>query len=303
MKGVFDTRPHSGYDDEASFLYHFPNNYLPVAMQLVGDWVVFREPRREGGRQAYVAAALVTHLSPDPSDQTHTYAFVDYYTTFDGLVQLRRADGRYYEDRLNGVPSHLVGRTLQGHSVRGITEIEFDAIVASGLAKTLAPANPIRVGLTDPIVDLNGYELVAPPGEQPRRMAQVLMNRKVRDAAFRLKVLAAYDDTCAVTGTRIVNGGGRAEAQAAHIWAVQDGGPDLVQNGLALSATVHWLFDRHLISLTDDCRLLVADNRVPANLRVLFCGHLEMIRLPRDPALRPHPKYIASHRERFVGPR
>jgi putative restriction endonuclease len=118
---------------------------------------------------------------------------------------------------------------------------------------------------------------------------------------FRLKVLAAYDDTCAITGTRIVNGGGLAEAQAAHIWAVEDGGHDLVQNGLALSATVHWLFDRHLISLTDDSRLLVAHNRVPANLQMLFCGHLQMIRLPRDPALHPHPSYIARHRERFVG--
>jgi putative restriction endonuclease len=43
-----------------------------------------------------------------------------------------------------------------------------------------------------------------------------------------------------------------------------------VQNGLALSGTVHWLFDRHLISLTDDYRLLVSHNKVPAELRGLF---------------------------------
>jgi hypothetical protein len=35
--------------------------------------------------------------------------------------------------------------------------------------------------------------------------------------------------------------------------------------------------------------------------QVLFCGHLEVIRLPHDPTLRPHPGYIARHRERFVG--
>jgi putative restriction endonuclease len=33
---------------------------------------------------------------------------------------------------------------------------------------------------------------------------------------------------------------------------VAEGGPDVVQNGIALSATAHWLFDRHLIALTDD---------------------------------------------------
>lgn len=302
MKGVFDTRPHSGYDDEVSVRYHFPNNYLPAAQKLVGDWVVFREPRREGGRQAYLAAALVTRLSPDPSDRAHTYAAFAYYTEFDRPVPLRRTDGRYYEDGLNGVPPHLVGRTLQGHSVRGISETEFGAIVAAGLAETLSPANAIRLGLADPFIDPDARALVALPyEEQQRRIAQILTNRKVRDAAFRLKVLAAYDDSCAITGIQIVNGGGRAEAQAAHIWAVEDGGPDLVQNGLSLSATVHWLFDRHLISLTDDCRLLVAHNRVPTNLQVLFCGHLEMIHLPRDPALHPHPGYIARHRERFVG--
>ncbi len=65
-------------------------------------------------------------------------------------------------------------------------------------------------------------------------------------------VVSAYDERCAVSRLRIINGGGRAEVEAAHIWPFADGGPDVVRNGLALSATCHWLFDRHLISLSDD---------------------------------------------------
>src|SRR3546814_10586735 len=84
-----------------------------------------------------------------------------------------------------------------------------------------------------------------------RRVEQMLVNRKIRDANFRNHVLDAYENTCAVTGLRIVNGGGKAEAQAAHIWSVAGGGPDIVQNGVALSATAHWLFDRHLITFDD----------------------------------------------------
>ena len=80
----------------------------------------------------------------------------------------------------------------------------------------------------------------------------------------------AYDNICAVTKLRIVNGGGKAEVQAAHIWPVAAGGPDVVQNGIALSGTAHWLFDRHLISLTDDYRLLVSHNKVPKELQGLF---------------------------------
>jgi putative restriction endonuclease len=88
--------------------------------------------------------------------------------------------------------------------------------------------------------------------------------------------------------------------QAAHIWGVGEGGPDVVQNGLALSGTVHWLFDRHLISLTNDYRLLVAHNRVPAELRVLFERQLDRIHLPKDERLWPHATYVEKHREAFM---
>ena len=43
------------------------------------------------------------------------------------------------------------------------------------------------------------------------------------------------------------NGGGRAEAQAAHIQPVAENGPDSLRNGVALSSTFHWMFDRGLI--------------------------------------------------------
>jgi putative restriction endonuclease len=138
----------------------------------------------------------------------------------------------------------------------------------------------------------------APPEEQERRMAQMLVNRKIRDAAFRRSVCDAYDNRCAVTGLRIINGGGKAEA--AHIWSVAAGGPDVVQNGIALSATVHWLFDRHLISLTDDLGLLVSHNKVPSELRSLFARQLDRIHLPTDRRLWPHPAYVRRHREEFA---
>jgi hypothetical protein len=53
MKGVLDTQPHSGYDDEVRFRYDFPNNYLPVAEQLgsLSAIELFREPPREGGHR------------------------------------------------------------------------------------------------------------------------------------------------------------------------------------------------------------------------------------------------------------
>ena len=299
MKGVFDTRSSSRYDDDLAVRYHFPGNYLEVAKSLVGSWVVYREPRRDGGREAYIAVALVTRIEPDPDLAGHHYAYVSNFVPFDRVVPFKN-NGRYAEGVLRDLPDITqVGRTLQGRSIRRLSEEDFAAIVRQGFGDVLDPANARRMNLDQSDAE-TATLLEAPPEEQERRIEQILVNRKIRDAAFRSQVCEAYDNACAVTGLRIINGGGRAEVQAAHIIPVADGGPDIVQNGLALSATVHWLFDRHLISVSDDYRLLVAHNRVPSELQSLFRSQGEQIKLPKEKELWPRPSFLAHHRSRFA---
>lgn len=301
MKAIFDTRAASGYDDDIPHRYHFPDRYLVPAMQAVGDWIIYREPRRGGGREGYVSVARVVRIEPDPAKAGFSYAMMADYLPLDVVVPLRRNSG-FYEARLERVsdPSRL-GTALQGRSMRTISDAEFGAIVRAGLCDTLDPANAIRLGLDPGHVDPAIRPLTeAEPETQERLIGQFLVNRAIRDAAFRRNVLDAYDDTCAVTRLQLVNGGGRVEAQAAHIVPVAEGGPDVVQNGLALSGTVHWLFDRHLISLTDDYGLLVSHNRVPAELRSIFAQKDELIHLPTDKSLRPHLSYVRRHREKFA---
>lgn len=50
----------------------------------------------------------------------------------------------------------------------------------------------------------------------------------------------------------------KAEVEAAHIRAVEANGPDIVSNGIALSGTAHWMFDRGLIGLAKDLNILVS---------------------------------------------
>ncbi|MCY4141877.1 MAG: HNH endonuclease [Rhodobacteraceae bacterium] len=302
MKGVFDTRPVTEYDDDISRRYQFPNRYLAEAKHTENDWIIYREPRRGGGRQAYVAVARVVSIEPDPSDPDSSYAYLSDYIEFDQVVPLR--DGiRYYEARLNSVisPSHI-GVALQGKSVRTVSEEEFGAIVLAGFAETLHEDNPHRLDYGNSEADRVFQAFVtATPEEQKRRIAQILANRPLRDWAFRRSVVTAYRETCAVTGLRMVNGGGKAEVQAAHIRAVASGGPDIVRNGIALSATCHWLFDRHLISLRNDYSLLVAHNRVPNEFQDLFSRQLKCIHLPDNEQLWPQTAYVEWHRERFLG--
>lgn len=305
MKGVFDTKPGSGYDDSLAERYHFParRNYLEVANSVIGDWILYREPQRNRGRRAYIGAAMVVSIEPDPRQPDHAYARMANYFPFEPLVPFSGThDGTYWESPLRAITERgRVGQSLQGKSMRLLSDRDFANIVSAGIGETLTTENNIRYGpgVSEPSVQpLTGY-VDLPDETFVRRVEQTLLNRKVRDANFRRLVCEAYNDTCAVTGLRIINGGGRSEVQAAHIWPVEKGGPDIVQNGIALSGTVHWLFDRHLMSLTDDYRILVAHNRVPAELRSLFERQMDRIRLPSDPTLWPHPKYLQRHREAY----
>jgi len=74
MKAVFDTKPGSAYDDDLLRHYQFPKRYLSIVKQTVGDWVVLRRPRADGGNLAYFAVARVVALDPDPVDPTLTFA-------------------------------------------------------------------------------------------------------------------------------------------------------------------------------------------------------------------------------------
>jgi len=242
-----------------------------------------------------VAVARVTAIEPSEDQAGHYYAYVQDYLEFPNPVPFV-VDGRYSEAPLRLVTaSNRVGASVQGKSIRPISPEDFDYIVLSGFAETLAPENAVRLGLAPYDAEL----VQGVPFEH--RIETVLLNRKIRDANFRLKVCRAYDNRCAVTGLRIINGGGRPEVQAAYIKPVAAGGPDIVQNGIALSATVHWLFDRHLISIDQDYQLLVAHNRVPEELRRLFRPGHEGLHMPGNRHLWPRPAFLAHHREAYAG--
>jgi putative restriction endonuclease len=122
----------------------------------------------------------------------------------------------------------------------------------------------------------------------------------IREASFRNHVYEAYDNQCAATGLRFIDANGNSEVHAAHIWAVADGGPDVVQNGLALTATVHWLFDRYFISITDDYHLLFSAREMPEEVRALLLQNGGKLRLPSETDHWPHPAYLKKHRDKFV---
>jgi putative restriction endonuclease len=128
-----------------------------------------------------------------------------------------------------------------------------------------------------------------------------LTRRQYRDIAFRRKVRDAYDYRCAISGLRLRNGGGRPEVQAAHIRPVEQKGSDAVRNGLALSGTLHWMFDRGLISVEEDLTILVSRNKVPNEVVERLIVPDRKLRRPADQVHWPHPENLRWHREHVFG--
>jgi putative restriction endonuclease len=172
--------------------------------------------------------------------------------------------------------------------VRLIPDSEFDRILKSGFAPVLDEGLSLEAASP-------GFS--EPPAPFERPMVEVIVCRPFRERSFMHNVRAAYSNRCAITGLRLINGGGRPEVQAAHIQPVASKGPDSVRNGLALSGTVHWMFDRGLISIGDDYKILVASNHVPEDA-VRLLNQSGSINLPKDQTLYPNAHYLKFHRDR-----
>jgi putative restriction endonuclease len=290
-KGVFLHKADSVYDDEPDTQYQFPKRYLHDAQKCVGDWIIYRQPSKSGSR-GYHALAMVERIIPDPAQEGMYVALIQQgsYLDFDRDVPLRDFDG-YVERGILRDDGRFSIRAQW--SIRTLSDADFNRIISRGLQDQddLLP----RTGTYTP-----SHVREEPTPflfEQERDRVPLLTNRIVRDRVFRSKVLHAYDSTCAFTGLKFINGGGRAEAEAAHIRPVEHNGPDRVNNGIALSGTVHWMFDRGLLSLTNDLEILVSRGVNDQDGIRQLINQSGRAKLPVEAYMRPHPRFLQWHRE------
>lgn len=125
--------------------------------------------------------------------------------------------------------------------------------------------------------------------------------KRGREARFRLRVVAAYEYTCALTGYRLTTVDGATIVDAAHIRRFADSGDNDPRNGLALCKNAHWMFDEGLWTLTDDLTVEVADvsfaEAGPEGLLFTPYHGRRLAHLPRDSASWPAPMHIDWHRQ------
>jgi putative restriction endonuclease len=290
--GVFMHRDDSIYKDIPSQQYQFPKTYLSRASKFKGDWIIYLEPSSVKKTKGYFAIAKVQDIIQDPADSDMFIAIIESgsYVDFGKHVQFRE-NGQIIESGLLNEKGKLSGRAQS--AVRPISDNDFEAIISKGLENEMLPREE---GNDEDDFDGNTQTI------SPRPRVEQLTTRVARDRNFRKIVLNAYDESCAITGIRLINGGGRAEAQAAHIMPVEHDGPDIVSNGIALSGTVHWMFDRGLISLSNDLEVLISRQTNDPDVIKSMINSTGCIIPPERRSDRPKREFIEWHRQNCFKP-
>jgi putative restriction endonuclease len=208
-----------------------------------------------------------------------------------------RADGVWTLDR--DVPMDNVGRLREG--VTGRLEASLEAalrerpdlldeaargLVESHFPSTVAPDVLVAVGL-DPDVLEGGARTSGRSRDQRRR-----------SSAWPAAVIAAWDRQCAFCGFDGAAGGAVVGIEAAHVRWFKLGGPDDLDNGLALCSLHHKLFDRGILGLNPDLAIEVSERfsaRTPQG-RAVYDLHGRALS-PRTGTPVPADHHVAWHRE------
>jgi putative restriction endonuclease len=204
-----------------------------------------------------------------------------------------RADGVWTLDR--DVPMDTVGPPREG--VTGRLEASLEqalrdrpeliqtaarSLVDTHFPGTVAPDVLMAVGL-DPELLEGG---TTPPRDRRR------------SSAWPAAVIESWDRQCAFCGPHGATGGAVVGIEAAHVRWFTLGGPDDLDNGLALCSLHHKLFDRGMLGLDDDLAVVVSRRfsaRTPQG-RALYDLHGRPLR-PRPGTPLPAERHVAWHRE------
>lgn len=129
--------------------------------------------------------------------------------------------------------------------------------------------------------------------------ATVATKKNVRDPQFRENVLRAYGRECCVCGSNLRLDNSLFDLEAAHIMWHSHGGPDKVNNGLALCGFHHKAFDRGAWGLQpSDYSIQVSSelNGSSQAMDMLLNFEGENLRLPRKSSFHPDSEFIQWHR-------
>ena len=121
----------------------------------------------------------------------------------------------------------------------------------------------------------------------------------IRTAGFRQAIMQIYDYTCVVCQLYVLTLDGESVTEAAHIIPFNISGNNDVRNGISLCQLHHWSFDRGLISVDRNYKVIVSNLMLEHGPTEWLLTNLRgrLIRLPDHDELYPAQEALAWHRE------
>lgn len=120
----------------------------------------------------------------------------------------------------------------------------------------------------------------------------------VRNGLFKRHIVQLYQNTCAFTGMRVVSLHGHSFVDACHIVPFSHSHDDRIGNGIALCPNMHRAFDRGLLSVDEDYRIVVSPYFTEIEGHDYSLGKLKgkPIQGPQSAKYLPHRENFGWHR-------
>jgi putative restriction endonuclease len=123
----------------------------------------------------------------------------------------------------------------------------------------------------------------------------------IRSSVFKREIPKAYNYSCCISGLRIDTLSNTSLVDACHIVPFSESYNDTIPNGIALCPNLHRAFDRGLIAIDDDYKVLVNNGFIEPNNSSYGIKQFEgkEILLPESRNLHPSLESLKYHRIKF----
>jgi len=277
--------------------YRFRNKYLDILRNALDDWIIYYQPAPRAGKPVigstgYFAIARVTLAQPSRLYPEYSEAMLERYEVLPNAVPFSILNSQfssksYFETSMLQSDGRMNSHTVQ-QQVRALSVEDYTRIIDTGF-RPHRSEEELQIVLTP----LFGFAEDPPESVERDR---ILTSRTFRDRVFRELVGKAYNMRCAMTGMSMQAADGSYEIEYAHIKPIECSGPDSINNGIALSRCMHWLFDKGLISIDPEYRIIKSSRCNEPKISNLI-NESGKITLPKNISHCPHPEFLRYHRE------
>lgn len=151
------------------------------------------------------------------------------------------------------------------------------------------------------LIDLIADQMLCEPVSVYKARAQNFDEEEIfiRSAVFKKQIPSIYNHTCCISGMRLIASDSIQMIDACHIIPFMESHDDTISNGLSLCPNLHRAFDRGLISIDNDYKVLIKSFVENESIYAIQQFEGKSILLPQQKSHYPAYDNLVHHRSRF----